>query len=239
MKFLHVLAICLLMASCSDNQTGTDDDTAATENAADKTDNGKENPKGSLYLLSNIVGGLSIEWLWLGADGNFVKNPVRGANPIDLAAEKEGNAANTGTYTKNGDVISVTYQSGKTEDWKMEYLDGRLNTIDGWFAAEQEELPANYKLNGNFTGNFKIGYVNKQQTYNFSNDGTLQLTGMATVNVEGAGGTATGDAQKGTYTITGNTLRINMNNGDQSVALIGVIPGEKPSIIINYTMFMQ
>jgi hypothetical protein len=239
MKILHLLAICLLLASCSDNQTGTDDDTPASEKSADKNNSRKENPDGTLYLQSYIVGGLSIGWLWLGDDGSFVKNPVSGANPIDLAAEKEGNAANTGTYTKNGDVISVTYLNGKTEDWKMEYLDGRLNTIDGWFATAQEGLPDNYKLNGNFTGNFKIGYVSKQQTYSFSNDGTLQLTGMATVNVDGAGGTATGDPQKGTYTISGNTLRINMNNGDQSVALIGVIPGDKPSIIINYTMFMQ
>jgi hypothetical protein len=244
MKMLRLLTVCLLLASCSNNETTAgDDDVVAKESGTGESskadDSRKENPKGTLYLRSYIVGGLSIGWLWLGDDGSFVENPVNGANPIDMAAEKVENAANAGTYTKNGDVISVTCFTGKTEQWKMEYLDGKLNTIDGWFVAPQEGLPDDYKLNGNFTGNFKIGNLSKQQTYSFSNDGTLVLTGMATVNVDGAGGTATGDAEKGTYTINGNTLHIRMNNGDQSVALIGVIPGDKPSIIINYTMFMQ
>ncbi|MBK8521075.1 MAG: lipocalin family protein [Ferruginibacter sp.] len=244
MKMLRLLSICLLLASCSNNDTRSVDDDAVAEESRDgesgkAEDSRGDNPKGTLYLRSYIVGGLSIGWLWLGDDGSFVQNPIRGANPIDMAAEKEGNAANAGTYTKNGDVITVTYFTGKTEQWKMEYLDGKLNTIDSWFVAPQEGLPDNYKLNGNFTGNFKIGYVSKAQTYSFSNDGTLVLTGMATVNVDGAGGTATGEPEKGTYTINGNTLHIRMNNGDQSVALIGVIPGEKPRIIINYTMFMQ
>lgn len=239
MKILRVLIICLMLASCSNNQTGpADDDTGAAEPTAEQG-NPKEGPKGTLYLQSYIVGGLSIGWLWLGDDGSFVKNPVRGANPIDLAAEKEGNAANTGTYTKKGDVLSVTYQDGKTEDWKMEYLDGRLNMIDGWFAQAQAGMPDNYTLHGNFTGNFHVGYVSKQQTYSFNSDGSLSLTGMATVNVDGAGGTAAGEPEKGRYTIHGNTLRISMNNGDQSVALIGIMPGDKPSIIINYTMFNQ
>ncbi len=249
MKILRLLIISLLLGSCSNNETnsGDDDSVAGDPVAGDspaeetvKTENRREeNQKGTLYLRSYIVGGLSIGWLWLGDDGSFVENPVRGANPIDMAAEKELNAANSGTFTKNGDVLTVNYFTGKTEQLKMEYLDGKLNTIDGWFVAPQEGLPNNYKLNGNFTGNFKIGYLSKAQTYSFSNDGTLELKGMATVNVDGAGGTATGEAEKGTYTINGNTLNIRMNNGDQSVALIGVIPGEKPSIIINYTMFMQ
>jgi len=240
MKILRVLAICLMLASCSDNQkTATDDDKPATGEPTAEKSSPKEVPKGTLYLESYIVGGLSIGWLWLGDDGSFVKNPVRGANPIDLAAEKELNAVNTGTYTKNGDLISVTYQSGKTENWKMEYTDGKLNTIDGWFVEPQQGMPDNYKLEGNFTGSFKIGYVSKQQTYSFHKDGSLELASMATVNVEGAGGTAVGEPEKGTYTISGNTLHITMANGDESVALIGVIPGDKPSVIINYSMFMQ
>lgn len=243
MKILRLLTICLLLASCSNNETTGDDDAVAGESGAKESGQAegsrKENAKGTLYLRSYIVGGLSIDWLWLGDDGSFVLNPVKGANPIDMAVEKEQNAANTGTYTKNGDVITVTYTTGKTAQWNMEYLDGKLNTIDGWFAAPQKGLPDNFTLNGNFTGNFKVGYVSKQQTYSFSDDGTLALTGMATVNVNGDGGTATGEAEKGTYTIQGNTLHIRMNNGDRSVALIGVIPGDKPSIIINYTMFMQ
>lgn len=244
MKILRLLAISLLLASCNNDETGTGDDkSTATETKTDAPVKGEERraaaPKGTLYLQSYIVGGLGISWLWLGDDGSFVKNPVRGADPIDLAAEKELNAANAGSYTKTADVIQVTYFTGKTEQWKMEYLDGKLNTIDGWFAAPQEPLPDNYKLNGNFTGNFKIGYLSKQQTYSFREDGTLSLSSMATVDVEGAGGTAAGEPVKGTYTIHGNTLHIRMNNGDESVSLIGVIPGEKPSVIINYSMFTQ
>ena len=146
------------------------------------------------------------------------------------------NAANTGTYTKTGDIISVTYLSGKTEDWAVENLDGKLNTIDGWFSTAQQPLSNDYKLNGDFTGNFKIGNVGKQQTYSFREDGTVSLSGMATVNVDGAGGTAVGEPETGTYTINGNTLHLNWNNGEKAVSLVGVIPGDNPSIIINYSM---
>ncbi len=238
----HILVLSLLLAACNDTQTATttdDDGETTTTEQKDENESPVENSKGTLYLQSYIVGGLQIGWLWLGDDGNFVKNPVRGADPLNIAAERELNTANTGTYTKNGDVIAVTYQDGKKEDWKMEYLDGRLNTIDGWFVQEQEGLPNNYKLNGSFTGNFKIGYVGKQQTYTFRDDGSFSLGSTATVNVDGAGGTATGEPESGTYAIKGNTLHLTMNNGDQSVALIGVIPGDKPSIIINYSMFTQ
>lgn len=219
MKFFSLLLISIMFVSCS------------TSNAAAG--------KGTLYLQSYIVGGLSISWLWLGDDGSFVKNPVMGADPINMAVEKTQNATNSGTYIKRGNVISVSYYSGKKEDWKMEYLDGKLNTIDGWFVAPQKGLPANYKLSGKFTGNFKIGNIGKQQTYIFNKDGSFTLSGMATVNVDGAGGTAAGDSQKGTYSIKGNTLKIKMHNGDESTALIGLIPGAKPAIIINYSMFMQ
>lgn len=119
----------------------------------------------------------------------------------------------------------------------MEYDNGKLNTIDGWFVAAQTGLPANYKLEGKFSANFNIGYISKQQTYTFSKDGTITLTGKATVNTGVAGATANSGVQKGTYVIKGNTLNIKMDNGENSIAVIGVMPGAKPSIIINNAMF--
>ncbi len=219
MKYLSIFLLSIVLFSCSSDAVAQ--------------------RKGTLYLQSYIVGGLRIGWLWLGDDGTFVLNPIRGVDPVNMAIEKEQNAANAGTYTKKGNTISVTYYTGKKENWPMEYDGARLNTIDGWFVAPQKGMPAGYKLNGKYTANFHVGYVSKQQTYTFKNDGTLTLSSQATVNTGVGGGTATGAAEKGTYTIKGNTLNIMMANGDKSIAVIGVMPGAKPSLIINYTMYQQ
>ena len=222
MKYFSLFCISILLLSCSTN--------ASTETEVAPS-------KGTLYLQSYIVGGLRIGWLWLGDDGTFVRDPKFGVDPVNTAMEKEHNAASAGTYTKNGKIIAVTYYSGKKENWAMEYDNGKLNTIDGWFVEAQKGLPANYKLEGKFSANFHIGYVSKQQTYTFNNDGTLTLTGQATVNTGVGGGTATAGAEKGTYVIKGNTMTIKMANGDNSIAVIGFLPGTKPAIIINNAMF--
>lgn len=192
--------------------------------------------KGTLYLESYIVGGLRIGWLWLGDDGTFVRDPKFGVDPVNIAMEKEHNANNAGTYTKKGNTISVTFYNGKKENWPMEYNNGKLNTIDGWFVATQTALPANYKLNGKFSASFYTGNISKQQTYTFNNDGTLTISGVATVRTGVTGATA-GSSQKGSYSIKGNTLTIKMENGEQTLAVIGVLPGSKPSLIINDAMF--
>ena len=89
MKLLHLLVFCFLMASCNDTQSGNDDDDTETgEEQTAETGSKEDGPEGTLYLQSYIVGGLSISWLWLGDDGNFVKNPVRGADPIDTCRRK-------------------------------------------------------------------------------------------------------------------------------------------------------
>ena len=220
MKFFGLFCISILLLSCSSS--------ASTEPAPSS---------GTLYLQSYIVGGLRIGWLWLGDDGTFVRDPKFGVDPVNTAMEKEHNASNAGTYSKNGSVIAVTYYTGKKENWAMDYDKGKLNTIDGWFVAPQTGLPANYKLEGKFSANFQIGYISKQQTYTFNNDGTLTLTGQATVNTGATGATASGGAQKGTYVIKGNTMNIKMANGDNSIAVIGFLPGAKPAIIINNAMF--
>ncbi|MFZ1305300.1 MAG: hypothetical protein WAR80_05620 [Ferruginibacter sp.] len=65
---LRLLSICLLLASCSNNDTRSVDDDAVAEESRDgesgkAEDSRGDNPKGTLYLRSYIVGGLSIGWL--------------------------------------------------------------------------------------------------------------------------------------------------------------------------------
>ena len=173
---------------------------------------------------------MRIYWLYLGDDGTFVKDPKFGVDPINYNLEKINNSANVGTYIKTNNSISVKYLNGKSEKWNIEYLNGKLNTIDGLFTSIQNALPTDFKLNGSFSGGLYTENVANVQTYNFKNDGTVTMQGLGAIRNNVTNGTAK-SIVSGSYTITGNTLHIHLNCKPDMVAVIGVLPGNKPSII--------
>lgn len=59
-------------------------------------------PSGTLYLRTYMWTGmcgssLDISWLYFGDDGQIVRNPKHGVNPVQWDKEKTDNVANTGT----------------------------------------------------------------------------------------------------------------------------------------------
>lgn len=192
--------------------------------------------KGTLYLENSIAGGLRLYWLYLGDDGTFVKDPKFGVDPVNYTLEKQNNSLNVGTYKKTHDMIMVTYANGKTETWKIEYLNGTLNTIDGLYASIESPLPSNFKLNGSFTANLYTTSIASTQTYTFNNDGNVTLTGLGAIRNDATNATASSQ-KRGTYFIKGNTISINFTNEQPLRAVIGFLPGTKPSVIINETLF--
>jgi len=217
MKNFFVLLCLSVLLSCNDTN-GTNGD-------------------GKLYIESSIVGGLRVSWLWLGDDGTFVRNPVNGANPIDYAKEKANNATQIGHYKKQGNTITATYESGKTETWNVEYDGNRLNTIAGLFVAEAEAMPDDYKLEGTYAASTFYGQIATVSAFNFMTDGSFTLNGQGFVNTEDAGGNAKA-ATGGTYKVNGNTLQLNFNNGQSTVSVIGEFKtGDSKYLIINQSMF--
>lgn len=219
MKFLLTLLCITTLLSCNDTT-------------------GKKSG-GTLYVESSIVGGLRISWLWLGDDGTFVRNPVNGVDPVNYALEKTTNAAQTGHYTKQDNKLSATYENGRTETWAMEYDGNRLNTIDGLFVGQAEEMPDNYPLSGSYAANTFYGQVANVSTFNFTPDGKFTLQGEGFVSTEDAGANAK-SATGGTYKVSGNTLQLNFNNGQSTRSVIGIYKsGNSNFLIINQSFFSK
>lgn len=194
---------------------------------------------GKLYIRSSIVGGLRLNWLYLGSDGVFVINPKHGADPINYTLEKQDNAANTGHYTATANSISVRYENGKTEKWPVEYLNGKLNTIDGLFTGQAPVMPAGYKISGKYSSGTFYMNVGNIRSFTFNTNGSFILEGEGFIN-NGVAASHAAKATGGTYTISGNTLKLNFNNGETSSSVIGIYnAGSSRFLVINDSFFSQ
>lgn len=194
---------------------------------------------GKLYIRSSIVGGLRLSWLYLGNDGVFVVNPKHGADPVNFAMEKQDNAANTGHYTATAKMITVRYENGKTESWPVEYLNGRLNTIDGLFAAPSPVMPAGYKISGKYSSGTFYMNVGNIRTFIFNENGSFTLDGEGFINNSVAAAHAS-KSKGGTYTVYGNTLKLNFDTGETSSSVIGIYnAGSSRFLVINDSFFSQ
>jgi hypothetical protein len=195
---------------------------------------------GKLYLQSYFFNGLSLSWIYLGNDGTIVRNPKNGVDPVDYNLEKQNNADNAGTYKINDKKMHIIWQDGKTADWDLEYDKGEISAIDGGIVTLQTGLPAGYKLDGQYAASAMLANVGQVQTFVFKNDGTFTLSTLGVVETKDVGATAEGN-KKGTYSITGNTMRINFDDGEKIVAVITVFgkDGEKKFLVLNNSSFPQ
>ena len=161
-----------------------------------------------------------------------MRNPVAGANPIDLAKEKTKNASNTGTYTTQGDKLNISWSNGKKANWRVEKDGARLKGMDGGVVTQPKAMPAGYKLEGNYAGSAVAPNVSASSTFTFKKDGTFQLKKTGTVTTED-GGSIASSQNSGTYNITGNTLTLKFADGKVEKALINILDfaGDKYLII--------
>ena len=240
----YALIIAFFFSSCH-SSTNNHTSFPTTTTPANSTE-GNTGRNGKLYLLSGIVGGLNLSWLYLGDNGELVMNPLHGVDPLNYEAEKQDNS-NVGTYQINGNQLNITWLSGKTESWPLETKDGDYSSINGLMAGRQDGLPEGYTINGTYGCTLSTANVAASRTFAFSNDGTFQLQGNGYINsndheTEGAQSDgATSQAQSntaGTYGIRGNTLFLNFNNGEKQAAVITVFDaGNSQQLVINENYF--
>ena len=195
---------------------------------------------GKLYLQSYFINGLSLNWIWLGDDGTIIYNPKFGVDPVNIKKEKKENENNIGEYEIDGIDINVTWENGKKSKLAIEKSKGDISAIDGGLVSLQEPMPDDYKLQGKYEGSMVFGNVANINTYYFKKNGKFSLNQFGAVSNEDMGATSEDDLN-GSYSITGNTITLEFDNGQSRVATIGVMEMEDGQnfIIMNQRSYPQ
>ena len=175
----------------------------------------------SLYSL--VTGIVSIDWYYMGNDGNFVKNPKNGVQPVDFESEKKNNLQNTGTYiiyNSNGNsYIKITWASGSTTTMALKYENGDIVEMDIMGTMlRQTGLPKGFKLNALYEGS------STDLSFNFKSDGSFVFKDY---NMD----TYEWETYTGKYEITGNNLKLTFS--DETVLLCMIAILDDGNLIIN------
>lgn len=231
----QILAICaaIVLFACKSGETGNTP-SATGSDAAD----------GDLYLRTYMWTGmygsnLDISWIYLDEDGNIVRNPKHGVNPVDWAKEKQDNAKNTGTYKLQGDKLEISWSDGKTASWGIEKEKGKFSIIDGGITTIQDPMPQDYRIEGQYASSVVLPNVASSHTIVFGKDGSFSSGRLGTVTTPDVTGSSSSEA-KGTYDISGNTLTMKFSDGrvEKSVIAIWDMDGQK-NLVINGSYYPQ
>lgn len=182
---------------------------------------------------------LDISWLYFGDDGQIVRNPKHGVNPVQWDKEKTDNAANTGTWKQEGEKIVLHWLNGKTASWTYEKEGGHFSIIDGGISTIQDAMPDGYPLEGKFAALTVLPNVSNSNTIWFTKDGRFTLNKTGTVTTPDVAKAVSGD-QSGKYSINGNTLTLQFEDGKETRSVIAIweSDGEK-NLVINTRYFPQ
>jgi hypothetical protein len=198
---------------------------------------------GKLYLRTFMVSSsmgssLTIDWIYLGNDGTIVYNPSNGVDPVNYTAERINNADNLGKYKIQGNQLVITWENGKTANFSLEFKDGDINILDGGIMVKQPGVPAGFTLNGQYAAGTMKKTMGNTQTYIFSNDGSFILKRLGSVRTQEGTGKSE-DQLPGHYSITGNTLSLQFDDGTKEKAVIGIrnMTGGIKYLIINKFSF--
>lgn len=228
---LSLLALVCILSSCTSASNNTPAESSSSVAAA----------TGKLFLRTTMwSGSLSIEWIYLGNDGTIVFNPKNGVNPVNIAAEIKNNQSATGTYKVVGTMLQIKWKDGKSANWNFEKTKGEYSAIDGGITVIPDVLPANYKLNGSYSAGAVTANLSASSTLNFTPDGKFTEGRYGAVSTAETGASSA-DKRAGTYTITGNTLKLKYNNGENYVAVVGIykISNTLTYFIINNSSYKQ
>jgi len=216
--------------------------TSANNSSADEgIENAAAIPSGKVYLKTTMwSSGLSIEWIYLGNDGTIISNPKHGVNPVKVALESANNAAATGNYKIAGNTFQIKWKNGKSEVWSFEKTKGEYSAINGGIVTIPGALPANYKLNGSYSAGAVTANLSSSSTLNFTPDGKFTEGRYGAVSTAETGASSS-DKRGGTYTVTGNTLKLKYNSGETYVAVVGIykISNTLTYFIINSSSYKQ
>jgi hypothetical protein len=200
---------------------------------------------GKLYLrtFGRVIGtrySLDINWIFLGADGTIVYDPKNGVDPISYKNEEQNNGNNIGKYQVVGKKMIITWRNGKKAEWSLESKGSDFSTINGGIVTRQDRLPANYRIAGQYAASAVMPNVASVRTFVFSKDGTFTHNSLGTVTTADVTGQKEWN-QKGTYTISGNTLTLNFADGTirKAVVCIWDMGDGTKSLVINGSYFPQ
>ena len=201
--------------------------------------------KGKLYFrtmswMNQYGTTLDLSWIFLGDNGMIVRDPKHGVNPINYQAELADNSNNVGKYSIADKALKVTWENGKTTSWSLESANGELTAIDAGIVSRPAALPNNYRISGQYAAGAFLPNVSSVQTLVFNTNGTFTQSKSGAVHNNDISAISTSDG-KGTYNITGNTLRLNFENGEKLVAVIRVwdMGNGKKHLVINRSSFPQ
>lgn len=238
MKQVFIIAVLSILLACNDSISADKKDATGTESTSAKSN-------GDLYLRTYMWTGmygssLDISWIYLDENGNIVKNPKHGVNPVDWTKEKQDNPKYTGTYKVVGDTaLHITWLNGKTDTWSLEKEDGEYSIIDGGITTKQQGMPKGYRIEGQYASSVVLPNVAATSTLIFKKDGTFTSSNYGTVTTPDV----TGESEKkntGTYDISGNTLTMKFPDGkvEKSVITIWDMDG-KQNLVINSNYYPQ
>jgi len=193
------------------------------------------------FMWTGMYGSsLDISWIHLGNMGSIVVNPENGTNPVNYAAELRTNASNLGKYKIENNKLVITWNNGKKDQWSLETKGGEITAINSGIATRPQPMPANYRISGQYAGGAVLPNVSSIRTFVFTKDGTFTLNRSGAINTADVSSLSQ-DTNGGTYSISGNTLRLNFDNGQKEVAniLIWNMGEGKKYLVINGTSFPQ
>lgn len=213
-KTLAAAVLIPLLVSCGTSPSGGGGDGAATA-------------AGQLYVRTQFwTGGqLDVAWLYLSEDGVIVRNPVHGADPIDLAKEEQDNKSQTGRYVRDGDRLTVTWGDGTVQDVPVKYEGGEMTNFDGGITARATPFPADTFGDVNYSGRAAYDNVSNTATFAFTKDGTFESFAVGAIDEkklgkdETSGSAMSAASGSGRYSVRGNTVMFDYTDGKRVVML--------------------
>jgi hypothetical protein len=178
-----------------------------------------------LHLEYNLgVGGfLTIEYrpYLFFKDGSVYQNLDTSVDKLDVTKSKQQEPKEWGTWKKNGNEFTITWNDGDTETWEE----------DEWFTTQAaragEKIAGSYK---SISGGGNVAFGGDVMVFSASN---ISFDGDKFTYESTGGGTSTSitayssQNKAGTYELKGNTITLKFNNGSVEKKFFYFYPDSK------------
>ena len=197
-----------------------------------------------LYLrtVAWSLGGLEISWLYVDEGRKLiVKNPQFGVNLLNEEKERAENPRFIGNYEVDGNMMRVKWADGKEDQRGVEFKDGEISAWDGGLCVKAKPFTDSHIDDLNYEGNIGFGNVSNNTTIRFGKDGKFSMRSMGAVlgTSELQGAVSETPEQTGTYSIEGNTLTFQFDDGKEWITTAQPFDMGNREIIIGTRLFKK
>ncbi len=208
---------------------------------------GTQAARGQLYMRTQFwTGGqLDVTWLYLTGDGVIVRNPVHGADPIDLTKEEQDNRSQTGRYVRDGDRMTITWDDGRVQDVAVKFENGTMTDFDGGISARATPFPADNFGDVSYAGRAAYDNVSNNLTIKFTKDGTFESFAIGAIDEKKeddgktSGSALSAGSGGGRYSVRGNTVTFDYTDGKHVVMLGQPYDMGDGEIILNSALYKK